>query len=190
VSSFSSKLRFTGDQDFYVSEESVAASFGRRFGDVLSLRLVLGAVLDGEFERPQEHYDVRPGFLVAANVARRWFGGSGYDWFLTTSLTVGVSFAGTTSPSGAKEALTAQDSRIAVLLGHSFAKRWNPYIAARVFGGPVFWTLNGEKVTGSDRHHYAIGLGGSYSVGGGVDLMAEGAFFGEKSLSAGASISF
>lgn len=190
ASSFSSKLRFTGDQDFYVTEQSVAASFGRRFGDVLSLRLVAGAVIDGELERPGEHYDVRPGFFVAANVAHRWFGETGYDWFFVTSLTIGISFAGTTSPAGVKEALTAQDNRIALLLGHSFEKKWNPYLAVRVFGGPVKWTINGQDVTGSDRHHYAIGFGGSYSLGHGVDVMAEGAFFGERSLAAGAGLSF
>jgi hypothetical protein len=77
-----------------------------------------------------------------------------------------------------------------VLFGHSFAGIWNPYVVGRVFGGPVHWNIDGADVVGSDRHHYAIGLGGSISLGSSVDLVAEGAFFGERSFVLGMSYSF
>lgn len=157
---------------------------------MLSLRIVGGGILGGKLERDGERFDVMPGFLIALNVARRFIGGGENDWFLAGSLTVGVSSTRTTSASGATESLIAQDTRLAVLFGRSFDGRWNPYVAIRGFGGPVKWTLGGTDVVGSDRHHYAVGLGGSFALGRGFDLNAEGAFFGERSLSGGVSYSF
>jgi hypothetical protein len=157
---------------------------------VLTLTLSGGAVLDGELDGGGVRYDVTPGWLAAVTVARQWLAGGKDDFFLTTSLTVGFSSAHTESPSGTRTGLTAQDTRIGVLFGRTFAGIWSPYVVGRVFGGPVHWNIDGTDVVGSDRHHYAIGLGGSITVRSSLDLVAEGAFFGERSFVLGASYAF
>ena len=43
-------------------------------------------------------------------------------------------------------------------------KIFTPYVTARVFGGPVYWRLDGADVTGTDLY--------KYQVGGGLSLIA------------------
>lgn len=52
------------------------------------------------------------------------------------------------------------------------------------------WAVDGSDVTGTDVHHYALGIGGNIAVAQGFDIFAEEAYLGERSLSAGASLSF
>lgn len=190
VSSFASTLRFSGDRDFRVFEQSVAASLGRRFGKQWSVRVVGGAVLGGRLDRGGERFDVNPGWLAAINVAGNWMNVGGKNWFLGASLTVGASSAPTGGSSGESRRITAQDTRLGVLFGHVFAQIWSPYVLARAFGGPVKWTVDGGDATGTDTHHYALGLGGNITVTRGFDVFAEEAYFGERSLAAGASLAF
>lgn len=157
---------------------------------MLTLTIAGGAVLDGELAQPGIGYDIAPGWLTAVTVGRRWLGGGKNDFFLATSLTVGISFTHTESPTGVRTSLVAQDNRLGVVVGRTVAGIWNPYIVARVFGGPVHWNIDGTDVVGSDRHHYAIGLGGSLAVAGAVDIVGEAAFFGERSFVFGATYSF
>lgn len=147
-------------------------------------------MLDGELDGGGVRYDVTPGWLVAATVGRQWLASGKNEFFLTTTLTVGFSSTHTESPTGTRTGLTAQDTRIGVIFGRNFAGIWNPYLVGRVFGGPVNWNIDGTDVVGGDRHHYAIGLGGSFTVGSSLDIVAEGAFFGERSFVVGASYSF
>jgi hypothetical protein len=67
---------------------------------------------------------------------------------------------------------------------------YSPYAVFRAFGGPVYWSRDGESVIGGDLHHYAIGAGGSFTVGGRVDIVGEWTFLGEKTVTLGVSISF
>jgi hypothetical protein len=156
---------------------------------VLTLTLSGGALLDGELDGGGVRYDVSPGWLAAVTVARQWVGGGKNDFFLTTSLTVGFSSTHTESPAGVRTGLTAQDTRLGVIFGRTFAGIWNPYVVGRVFGGPVHWSIDGTDVVGGDRHHYTIGLGGSLALGSSVDLVAEGMFFGERSFVLGMTYS-
>lgn len=66
-----------------------------------------------------------------------------------------------------------------------------PFIAGRLFGGPVFWTHAGSNVVGTDAYKYSLGPGLSVSIahsrlgfGFGTSL------FGEKNLRGGLSVSF
>jgi len=193
VSAFRSDLRFDGRYDLGVEEGSASASVGRRFGDLFTLRLDGGAIVGGELQQDGARYHVDPGWVVSATIARKWFGDPGDLFFFATTLTVGVSAANTQGENGvgdgSRPLLVAQDNRLGAVLGHVFGGVWSPYVAARAFGGPVFWRFDGHDVTGTDRHHYTIGLGGNLTVGD-FDVSAEGAFFGERSLSIGVSHSF
>lgn len=180
---FATKLRFEGDRDFDVSEHSAAISVGRRFGDALTLRLDGGAIAGGALAGTDAHATVGLGWIASATGAHRFaFAGSAHA-FLVLSLTVGVSRARTEATDGAESALTAQDTRLGVAAGPTVAGVFSPYVAARAFGGPVFWNVGGTSVVGSDRHHYTVGLGGSLALGKTLTLSYETMFFGERSAS-------
>ena len=65
----------------------------------------------------------------------------------------------------------------------------SPYAAARVFGGPILWSEGDEHRLGTDRYHVQIAGGVSLRLGP-VDVFAEGAPLGERSLSAGLGVSY
>ena len=61
-----------------------------------------------------------------------------------------------------------------------------PYVAGHLFGGPVFWKLDGTDVTGTDIHHYQMAIGTALQFGS-VGTFIEWAGVGEKALSVGIS---
>jgi hypothetical protein len=168
----------------------VVGSFGRRFGDVLSLRLGAGAITSGRLVDGGQRYDIEPGWLTSATIAREWLGRSGHGWFVSTALIVGVSGTHTTNPDAGRTSLVAQDNRISVVAGKTVGGVFSPYATARVFGGPVMWRRGDQDVVGGDVHHYAIGAGGSFTISGVVDIVGETTLIGEKTFSLGVSVSF
>jgi hypothetical protein len=60
----------------------------------------------------------------------------------------------------------------------------------RVFGGPVYWQYQGSSVTGTDAHHYQLGVGLTVVAGGRVNVFAEGVPVGERSFAAGTAFAF
>jgi hypothetical protein len=62
-----------------------------------------------------------------------------------------------------------------------------PYVLARAFGGPVFWSLAGASVTGTDAHHYQVGAGLVIRARR-VDIVAEGVPLGERTVVVGVGL--
>ena len=188
---FASTLEFSdATPDADIQQYSVAASAGYRFSHRLSVRLTAGAILGGELETVDRTFDVGPGFLLSGSVSRRWDIGR---WFLAGTLSAGVSRT-TTEEAGVADApsveLIASDARVAALFGTTVADRVSPYVLARGFGGPVFWSIDGEDSTGTDAHHYQLGAGGSVALPANVSAQIDVSFLGERSLSAGAAVAF
>lgn len=151
----------------------------------------MGAILDGELRGQGSTYDIGPGFLASLTGAYRVVGGPGKLPFLTLTLGYGMSFTEAHEIDGAREdeALMASDARLGVLFGVTLFDFWSPYLAARAFGGPVNWQRRGEDRVGSDRHHYAIGVGSSFAVAPTLSLTLEAIPVGERSYGAGFSLS-
>ena len=79
---------------------------------------------------------------------------------------------------------------LGALVGKTFWKTLSPYVGARVFGGPVFWRFADEDVTGTDRYHYQLAAGLLASLPKGVDVYAELAPLGERSVAVGGGVAF
>jgi hypothetical protein len=182
---FDADLRFEGERDYELRQHAVVATFGRRFGWGLSLRLAAGAIVDGEMIGEGLEYDVEPGWTGAIALGKQWIGGPGELPFLTTTLQFGMSGARTRRGEDTNS-LTTADLRLGVLGGVTLFDAWSPYAVVRGFGGPVRW----RDMTGSDRHHYSIGVGSRIGLPGRIDLLVEGNFLGERSVSAGFTVSF
>jgi hypothetical protein len=168
---------------------SVVAAGGYRWGQGWSARLVAGAVLGGSLEHDGRTHDIGTGWLVAASVARSFRFAD--RWFAAGSLTAGMSSTRTEEELGAAmgEAvgLTAGDVQLGGMAGVTLWDRLSPYVLARVFGGPVLWTLDGEDITGTDQYHYQLGLGADVSLPWDLGALVDVSLLGERSLSIGIS---
>ncbi len=182
------------DEDFALTQQAVGAALAHRFTDATNVRLSLGAVLGGDLVPESSsrlrgrRWSVEPGWLASVTLAHRWFGGPDRP-FLVSTVAFGLSFAATeeVGVSGSRESLSASDLRVGALFGTTFLRSWSPYLAARVFAGPIGWRVDGRDVSGFDRRKYALGVGSSLLAGEGVTLAVDAAMLGEQSVSAGAT---
>ncbi len=184
---FRSELTFTGGRGVDVGEQSVTATLSWHKDPRFGVEGGLGAILGGRLTFAGVDHDVAPGF--AATVAGSWLAlfEDGARPFVLVTATASVSTATT---DGGAARLTAFDLRAGLVVGKTFFARLTPYVAGRVFAGPVSWTLDGADVTGSDQHHFSVGGGATLRLPGGVDVFAEGMAFGERALDAGIGLSF
>jgi hypothetical protein len=167
-----------------LAQHALVGSLGYRFGDSTTLQWSLGALLEGDMEAADIHYDVRPGFLTSFALSHGWL--KDRKTFLVTSLSAGVSTTTTESGTGGSARLTAIDVRGSLMLGYTFAKIASPYVFVRGFGGPVYWALPGDTLRGSDRNHYAFGAGIVMRADA-FRFSLSGSALGERSVSAGVS---
>jgi hypothetical protein len=154
------------------------------------VRAAAGAIVGGTLAVGGRSFDVEPGFVASAAVARRW---TRDPVFATGTLSAGVSFARTREQEAAgadSVGLRAVDVRLGVLAGVTVAERFSPYLLARAFAGPVAWELDGEAIDGSDQHHYQLGLGASVALPARVTAQLDASLLGERSVSVAAAMSF
>jgi hypothetical protein len=133
---------------------------------------------------------VSPGPLGAVTASFRPLDEGDVAPFVLLTGSVAGSIAWTTPPGGGSTStLSAFDLRLGVVAGKTIAHAVTPYLLARAFGGPVFWSGGGRSVTGTDANHYQLGAGLSVRVGR-VDLVFEGVPLGELGLVAGVGFAF
>lgn len=182
-------VRFDNDATFELTEQAATAFAGYSTPTGWSFRATLGSLLDGSLEGDQVSgtHDIRPGFVGALGVARQWTLGDGY-WFINGSAGLSVA-AASTHEAGATDdpSFVAGDARIGVIAGRTLAKIWNPYVLARGFGGPVWWTVAGMDATGTDTRHFQLGAGMSVATSFGLTISVDVSALGEQAASLGAS---
>jgi len=151
----------------------------------------------GHFATPRFGWTVTAGGIVAGRIEDRDVAGgatasAGLDWlalyegvrrpFLAVNASLGASGVRALADDGHRRSWWAFDLRAGVMVGKTFAGRWVPYAAARVFGGPVFWHLAGAGVVGGDRYHVTLGAGLVVRLPAALDLAAEVMPLGEQSV--------
>jgi hypothetical protein len=184
---FRSELSFGAGRDVDIGEEAITATIGWHSSPRFGVEGGVGAILGGRLTLAGVDHDVAPG--IAATVTASWL--PIYEGEVTPFLLLaGTASVSTTTTDDGAARLTAVDLRATALVGKTFFDRLTPYVAVRVFGGPVFWSIGGDSVTGSDQHHYSIGGGATLRLPGNVDLFAEGMALGERSLNVGVGLSF
>jgi hypothetical protein len=108
-------------------------------------------------------------------------------WFVTGTVGLSASRATTIEQQmTAKVSIIATDLRLGVMAGRRLGIV-SPYVLARGFGGPVWWSVDGEDVTGTDTHKYQLGAGASVTLRSGLALLVDVAALGERSASLGMS---
>jgi hypothetical protein len=138
----------------------------------------------------------QPGVVAAVSLSHVLITPRGYaSPFLLSSFTLAGMYARTTNPasSGGATDYTAFDISFALTAGvplRTAAGVVTPFIAGRIFGGPVFWSHDGG-VLGTDAYKYALGPGLAFALlHARLLLNVDGSVFGERALRLGASVSF
>ncbi len=167
---------------------SVAGEY--RLTDDWTLTAGVGVSIAGDLTIGPERYALGPGPLGVLGASYRVVAPDGWIPFVMLSGAGSVSSSETIADAGGEEARwTAIDFRVAVVVGEVFADTFAPYAAIRGFGGPIFWERGGIDVNGTDRYHYAVGLGALVTAGW-MDAFFEVVPIGERSLNVGAAITF
>jgi hypothetical protein len=150
-----------------------------------SFQLGAGGVVAGELERNGHVYDLGPGPSGFVGAGYRAFGEQGPWPFLQINATFSVTRATTsTTP------YTAFDLRAAAVAGKTIGAGFTPYAVARAFGGPIFWTIDGEDVIGTDLYKYQLGGGLALALAARtLDVFVEGIGIGERGVAAGIGVS-
>jgi hypothetical protein len=154
---------------------------------VLTLQVGAGATFGGSLTPPDGRHDFSPGPTAFIGASWRVFDA---DAFLVLTSLLSFSAARTRLQGEPSVGYEAFDLRLGAELGTTLFGMLRPYIPVRVFGGPVYWKYQGESVTGTDTHHYQVGLGLGVHVARGIGVFAEGIPLGERALSLGLAATF
>jgi hypothetical protein len=185
----SSELRF-GDVTAPFVQRSVAASATLRLDRAWSITAGAGAVVSGFVDAGGVSFAMEPGWLVRLGATWLPLDGTGPWPFVAVSASLAASGVGTTAPGLPRTYLTSLDAGLSVSAGKSIAGIVAPYLGAKVFGGPVFWSLDGASTTGTDVNHWQVAFGAAASLPLGIDVLVEWAPFGARSAVAQAGFAF
>jgi hypothetical protein len=148
----------------------------------LTLQAGAGATFGGSLSPPDGRHEFSPGPTAFLGASWRVFDA---DYFLVLTSLLSFSAARTRLGSDPTVGYEAFDLRLGAEFGTTLFRVLRPYVPVRLFGGPVYWQYQGESVTGTDTHHYQVGLGLGVALSRRIGLFAEGIPLGERSVSLG-----
>jgi len=122
-----------------VEMSTVSIAGGWLINENWTLRGGAGLILDGEMTTPDGVvHAVEQGGLVSIGLEKRALIGEGFTPFVDLSLFAGASWTETIDPNTqAASSYFAADVRLGARAGWNIGDNTFPYVAARVFGGPV-----------------------------------------------------
>ena len=171
-----------GSVDASFAKYAIVASVDRRLGDRWTVGGGVGTTVTGNIDLNGVTSTVSPGPLGAITTSFRPLDEGAVAPFVLLSASMAASLSWVASST-----LSAFDVRLGVAAGKTIADVVTPYLLARAFGGPVFWSIAGASATGTDAYHYQVGGGVSVRLGR-VDLVAEGVPLGERAVVVGAGL--
>jgi hypothetical protein len=186
----STRLVFSGERKADVARQIAGLGVSYRASKLWSAQLSLGAITSGTMSFVGSSHRFNAGLSIALSASYRMLEENPKRPFAILTGTFGYAAAKTQEPARASVAYNAFDLRLGAAVGKTFADLFAVYLTARVFGGPIFWKLRDEAVTGTDLYKYQLGMGASVSPLKHVDLFIEGIPVGERALSFGGGVSY
>jgi hypothetical protein len=193
VGAIRTEINFDDDQTYELEQQAITAFGGYTLRSGWSLRLSAGVITGGSLESDDApvRFDLRPGGMIGFAGSRQWTPGDG-RWFVTGTGSFSIALASTRPADGSdgggpSERFLAGDLRIGAIAGRTFADRISPYLLARAFGGPVFWTIAGDSVSGGDASHVQLGAGVSVTLPWQLTATVDVSALGEQAVSLGIS---
>jgi len=170
--------------------ETVAASYERRTSGRWTYTATLGATVGGSLRTGRDSFDLLPGPLAAGAISYRALDDKKAQPFVLLSLSLAGSVSETVlRGSTSMESIVSTDARLGIAAGKTIARVLTPYVVARAFGGPIFWSYAGHDATGTDAYHYQVGAGFAFALRR-FDVHLEMAPLGERELAVGAGLGF
>jgi hypothetical protein len=189
----STQIRFNPDLRLDQTRSVAIATLDHSPRPNVALQFGAGSLFDASFERAGVEYDFSPGPLLLMGGSYRLLTNDGARPFVLLGGQLTWVAARTTEQgaAGAESAgYMAFDFRFGPVVGWTFWNALSPYVLGRLFGGPVFWSYQGQSELGSDVHHYQLGAGLSLLIAKQVSVFAEGVPLGEQSVAGGAGFAF
>jgi len=191
----SSILFFSNDLRTPTERNAVMASFEHPMPRGWTLELGAGSLVSGFLLTPVGKATFSPGVLADVSLSHVIVAPRGYARPL---LLLSFSLAGvgskTTDPAGASADYVAFDFSATAALGASLRAGphvFTPFLAVRLYGGPVFWTYAGSSEIGTDAYKYSVGPGFALALfHSRVGVSFGASLVGEKSAKAGVSVAF
>ncbi len=181
-------LRFDGSLRAAQTRAAVLGVLAYMPTPSLALEAGIGASFAGALTLPDGKHEFLPGPSATLGAGWRVLDAASYFALLTA---VASFTANRTELAGApRVSYTAFDLRLGGEFGLNLAQVLHPYVLARAFGGPVYWQYQGKDVTGTDIHHYQLGLGLAVGLPLRLAAFVEGVPLGERALSGGVSFAF
>ncbi len=172
------------------AKAALLASLDRRLGERWTLGGAVGSNLTGAMEADGARFRLSPGPMAVLVASFRPVDEGSVRPFVLFTGAFGTSLLWTMPEAGGgSTSMLALDGRLGIAAGKTIAGVATPYVLARAFGGPVFWTNQNASSTGTDAYHYQLGAGLAVRLGA-FDAVAEGVPLGEKALVAGAGWAF
>ena len=157
----------------------------------LALQIGAGPAFPASMNGEGEKFETNSGVVMVLGGSYRFVDSRGArPYVLGTLGFTFVSMQTRSLSSNARALYDAFDLRMGTLVGWTIGNSISPYLLGRVFGGPVNWIHDGQKVTGTDVNHYQLGAGVSIPVGRIADIFVEGVPLGEQGISGGFGVSF
>lgn len=147
----STSIDFGDDLGADLSSATLTAMLGWHISPRFGFDLGVGSVLTGEIDVGGVETSFDPGILGTITGSYLALYEGDVRPFVLVSLTVSV-----LTMTGDDNRFTAFDARAGLTVGKTFWERFTPYLAARVFGGPVSWDHRGQR---RDRRRRAPLLG-------------------------------
>jgi hypothetical protein len=187
---FWSHLHFTDGYEPTLNEQTVVGSAAYFWKNGWSLSLSTGAIVDGTITGTGPDYEIYPGWLVSARVAKEVLAERGAIPFIQVGMALSVSRVLAHREGQGTHPMWASDVQISATVGYTLFGFWRLYLAPRAFGGPVFLEHDGATVRGRDRYFFMAGMGMAFLLPAGFTIFVDGSPLGEQAISAGLAFAF
>ncbi len=137
-----------------------------------------------------ESVDVLPGWLLSIRAEIFILEEKKFIPFITTSVAGTISRSESRDKDNKTGVLAGTDVRLGLSTGYTLWNVWKVYFSPRIFGGPLFWTREGETEQGRDQYLFQAGIGSSFILPKGITLYIDVSLSGEESIVTGIAWSF
>ena len=186
-----STLKLSDHTEADFEQTSVLASVSWRLGRTFTLQAGAGALLGGYVQDLDGRHPFDPGLVLQLSGTWLLLAPKEGGPFVAASLGLSFLRASTQAgPAGPAATFTAADAFASASAGWPVMPWLSPYLAAKVFGGPVWWERSTGPVTGTDANHYQVALGVAAALPGRFDLLAEVAPLGARAVTVAVGRSF
>lgn len=173
-----------------VVQHSATVGLRKTLDSRWSLGGSLGVLAAGELLVEGRRHTYRPGGAASFSAGRPIAPDLLGKMFVATNYSFAATYARTRSPFGRTGSYLAIDISAGIALGRTVWNVWSPYMSARVFGGPVWFTGADGAVPGQDPDHHSMGLGSVFTLPKNFEVGIDAALVGARGLTAQAGVNF